>query len=235
MKSRLSYKRRLLLPGYDCEYQLWLALPPHALPALVDAIVTQLIPDDLLKGSIADNVKGRDHLNWFGTQPKGRSAPDDELLAIKGETFPTDEDLEHGIGEPFEVRVSTTFNSFKGNHHIHHTLATERVGQLPPFLETRDLGWVAPLLLEQVRIGLDLYKSHYISFLGFTPTVNETLLLGAHAERLDLRIQSEGLKSRKALPLQAHNLWRNLKAVFAKVCDFDLEQDFLKQRDSVES
>ncbi|RIL12642.1 MAG: hypothetical protein DCC75_00025 [Proteobacteria bacterium] len=229
MEHSFNIKHKLLPYGYAVEYQLKLDLKRFTLPLVVDGCLKDLIPDQAYQEQLLMDIKGRDPMNLIDHNISETCKPDaDELIYIAGELLACEAQLPvtgwQGSKLPFEVRVNTRFKEFVGAKHISHSLQVERKGALPHDIPIRELGWVFPVRIKNFRLGVDFFASPFLSnWLGFTPTVFQTLLIEADESAVNLKIISEGMKSRSAPPLPVMD---QVCSVMKQALGFSIEEHY---------
>ncbi len=237
MLSTLSISRRLIPFGFAAEYNLRIDLPQHQLSQLVDGCVQHLVPL-LHDGYTLNDIKGRDALNLINTEIHESFRPRaDELLFVKGEVLTATSSVvantKTPLSTPFEVRIHTHFKEFVGSHHIAHTVRIDRHGSLPEDIPITALGRVFPIRIDNFRLGIDIFKSKFLSgTFGFAPTATQTLLIESDARVLQLRISADSLSKRDTLPLSFQDIFTKLQTVLMDSVSVDLLADYKNKLDN---
>lgn len=211
-------------------------MPEYGLQGLVFRCLNELLPSAALQGGEISDLKGRDFQSVIDPGIPPEYMPVGEELAFAaGRVYLDPDDLVKGApksggGEPWELRLSSTFKEFSGTHHITHRSSLARRGELPQFVALADIATAVPVRLERFRLGLELFQSRFLyGMLGYTPTVSQSLLIEADEKRIFLKIFAEALKAPDVRPLQADGLFEKLSAILRDELGFDLEKEYGEQ------
>lgn len=228
--SNAKFNRNILFGGYNAEYNLSVNLKQEnkLILALSGRLINELLPADILKSRELVDIKGRDVQNSLSNPSIASYRPlGDEILFIAGSLNKSHEESsdENSQSEPAEffVSINSEFDKFIGSKQISHTFRTTgSEDQITDIKHIADYNVSINLL----RIGIDLFSSHYFSFIGFAPEVTQSLLLELTPEKLELRISAEKLKTKQELPLQAFQLFSKLDKILSDTFQIDLLDDY---------
>jgi len=201
MHGSITFKRSLIPWGFTARLELLIAVPAHRLGDFYTAIVHEMIPAAALRGETLTDQKGRDPQALLDPDTPSNLLPrGEEILFVAGRTTAPDEVFEEitpaSLTEPFDLTLMTAFERFIGDHHIAHRTILERRGAAAEFLDIETIGRAWPLIIDRLRVGLEYFRSHRSGILGYTPTVERTLLIDASAEQLRIVYEHERLTSR---------------------------------------
>jgi len=202
MEHSLHIRRQILPWGFTATLHDRRPLPPFHLPLLVDVVMRTILPAEALRGLPLTDLRGAQRDGY------------EELLSIRGFAPPDTPggapDAGAELSEPFEFSLLTSFEAFKGNHHIIHRVSPRVVGALPADLDLHRIGSAFPLRITEVKLGLELFRSRLLAILGFTPVVTESLSLRATEEEVEVTVIAEGLAHRDDRPTL---LWPHFAAL----------------------
>lgn len=201
MHGSITFKRSLIPWGFIARLELLLVVPTHRLGDFYTEIVREIIPTGALRGETITDLKGRDpHALLDMETPSNLLPRGEELFFVAGRTTAPEESLEEIIAEtltePFDISIRTEFERFVGDHHIAHRTILERRGAAAEFLDIETIGCAWPLIIDRLRIGLEYFRSHRSGILGYTPTVERTLLIDATAQQIRIVYEHERLTTR---------------------------------------
>ena len=229
MKSKLQVYHPLFQPGFTSEYEMSCQLEPYSVSVLTDMIVNELLPEESLREELLTDLKGRD-----AQLPAEENIPPDwlpigeEIFFAAGKIFPEDDPVgQKALADDFVVRLSSSFSSFQGEHHIVHSTQLFRSSVLPPFVRMNQLGRAFPMQISAVRMGLEMFESRRtLVSAGFSPVATQTLLLECYGDRAFLKITAEGLKEKYGLPLLRNGMLERLDAVTQRLCGTAVSADY---------
>ncbi len=219
MHCSLKKSRSWLTGRYSVCFDAAIKISPSTLPLIVDGIVRHVIPDATMSNAVLKDLKGFD-------LPALNTAPKEEILLIKGEV-PL-----HSTGDErnsFRLELFSNFKAFVGTHQIEHSTTELRRGVLPEFVRTRNIGRIFPLLISEVRLGLEQFTSQQFAFFGFTPEVTQRLKLEIKDGDLKVEITAEKLRSLVDLPFSASGVFQRLSQVLKTSINTDLLNGYLAE------
>lgn len=219
MHSELDVHRNFLLNKFSSDYKVETEITPFILPDLVHVLLNKIIPEEVWKGENLSDVKGRE-------QDDAHRDQGDELFSVRGRCFKAGE-WEADVMHEFKVDGRTKFSSFEGDHHIVYVPELVRHGVLPSWADVRLIGRLFPLEITHFRMGLEFFKSGFITnMLGFAPSVVEVLLIEADQKNFTLEIHGDAHKTRTEPPLTRRGLFEKLDNALNPVLGFSLLKDY---------
>lgn len=228
MHGSISFKRSFIPWGFTAHLELLIPSPKRGLGDLYTELVNELVPAGALKGEIITDRKGRDPTVILDEATPSHLTPRrEEILFVAGRTPTPEEEVEEitpaSLSEPFDVSITTAFESFVGDHHIAHRTAIERHGALSEALDVRRIGRMWPLVIDRIRFGLELFRSRRTNFFGYTPTVERTVLIDADKEVIRVVFEHERLTTRDSAQLLADDTFRALAHILGRGAGVNLE------------
>jgi len=225
MKSQLIHGKRLFPYGHTSTYTLEAELPKDAGSILAHQIITNLIPEEVLRGNELQDLRGRDPNLPLINQTS--TIRDYELLFITGIIIPGENGAEEEEPENFTLQITTPFNHSAGIHHIIHKVEIVRAGALPEDIPLKLLTKALSIEIDYLRFGLELYESRLVSgLLGFSPIITQRLLIEFYQGVLHLKIIAEALKKKGVLPLQREGLFEKVREVVKVANGVDLFTEY---------
>lgn len=219
MHSELDVHKNFLLNKFSSDYRVETDLTPFILPELVHALLINIVPEEVWKGGMLSDVKGRE-------QDDAHRDLGDELFSIRGKCYKPGE-WEADVMHEFKVDCRTKFSTFEGDHHIVYTPEMIRHGVIPPWADLKALGRLFPLEITHFRMGLEFFRSGFFTnMLGFAPSVVEILLVEADQKKMVLEIHGDAHKTRSEPPLTRRGLFDKLNDVLSPILGFSLAQDY---------
>lgn len=232
-KSDLKIKRSWIGKSYEIEYQASIKLPSMSLPILSDHLINQVLPSELLTAASTLDLKGAN--NTIKQSVEISSSKDlaqqrpvydrEELLYLKGDVLV---DLDTQQYEPFQIIRASNFDSFKGQHHIIHSLETKHFGALDTTFTLSEVPLLFPIVLNKLKIGLELFSSQRTFIIGFAPEVTQSLLLEADQTSCLINIRAERLYAKTSLPLERYSLFNKLDLALKQLTGWSLIEDYTK-------
>ena len=215
-----------LLPfGYCAEYSLTIAIKKWELPEIVSHIYDDLLCPIVEAAPKLKDVKGRDISQAL--IPISQTPKEGELFYIGGKVYSAEQSNGSYLEEPFSLSLVTNFDSFEGSHHIIHQSKIERRGPLPESITFKTVGKVFPLSILNMRLGLQFFRSKFItSMFGFSPSVTETLLIDCSTEEFNLWYKKEGQQTKEFPFLESHNLSTELNKLTEMLFSFNVIDDY---------
>ena len=236
MNSTLETSRTLIPFGFTCCYTVRLDANSQGVSALADAIIKQLLPQELFRGEPLINLRGLESPAALLTECAAPPpAQGEELFYLGGEMTPPQEQEEDSVQEvtlpsPFRISIHTEFLEFQGSNDIVHTAALKRAWALPQSFPLKDFVLLINPEITALRFGLDFFRARFLSALsGSSPVAYESLQIDACAGQAAIQIISEGLKRRSDLPLQKGRWFSKTAQLLKQTLGFDLEQDYLRR------
>jgi hypothetical protein len=224
--QNLTLRKNWILGGYSACYEASAPLTQEALSDIIDGYIRTVLPSAITGQSAVEvtDFKGRDPRDEL--LPGLPSAQSDEIFRVGG-VCAVEECDSSFEWEPFDISYNSVFQRFEGDHHIVHSLETQRSGSLPPWLPIRFLGSAAPIRPTYFRFGLEHFRSR-LSFasIGYNPEVTESLLLDISRGELRLRVNIESRKRYPEDPFESLPALLVAAQVLKQVCALDIRGGF---------
>ena len=229
INSNIKIQQNFFTRRYSWQYQIDLK------PCHIDLL--QLIRDlslslnsILQNNSILKNIKGRDRLNTISS--KLELPFEQELLACNLNWNPAKFGLdiesansEHSCG----FFLLTPFDSFSEKD-IFHKVIQATTGEAPHEISLNQILTDERLELKSFRLGIDTFgQSSFANWFISSPVVLEGIIIEAGSEEIQLRIQSEGHKSKEEGIYNYYDLISNILDALKSLLNFDLRTDLEKK------
>jgi len=152
----------------------------------IDLCLKQILPPELKKDLVVENLKGRDPGNLLiDNLPPNLRPARDEILYLRGQIGSSQ------LAQSFHSSLTTSFDSFENATAIRQLVDASQKG-LPPWLSLRLLGRAIPLDISCFRIGLERFQiKKRMASLRAMPEVAERLLIDSYQSKLCVRWSSE--------------------------------------------
>lgn len=173
-------------------------LETHQLSLVADALLRFFLAPLVQSHHRLEDLKGRDPGEILDSRLAEIMHPKaNELMRLRGTAFV--EGTTSGLREPFLVTLTTPFSRFIGQLHIEHKVEEFREGWMPPSVRWQDLGRIAPVELQGIRVGVNIFRPEG-AFTGAGPVIREYLLCDVSSTQFYLELVSEGLKKKNEIP-----------------------------------
>lgn len=222
MQTKLDCKFRLFPIGYALDYQAQFQLSPGKSSEILDFCLRKLLYFGTEAAELR-NLKGRDAVSINqSVKADVPRALGEEILCAYGEVLSGDQNY------PFRIDLLSIFTRFESQHII-HSLKFLKSGEFLDCFDFKNLARTIPIRLFGFRLGLEFFKSHYLtSLLGFIPVVSQYLYLECDGLQFSLNIKAEGVTNKHEIPIRDKQVWQILQAGLFKTLGFDLEGDFFE-------
>ncbi len=206
--------RQLFSFGYLVTEERRADLALGGLSLLIDAIISSVIPPEVLRLEPIIDMKGGDPADTSSIL--SHTPCPEELFFVAG-TFPRYDSESRTIAdEQFSFCLSTAFSSFKGAAHICHSVTLQERGTLSSIIPVHQLlprlGRAFPLVPTCLRLSLDLFEGHFFSYFGFAPVATQHVLIEATRETVRVRMVCENAPTRDSAPIRDGGLYRKIQA-----------------------
>lgn len=220
-----ALKKNWLLSGYTLSYAGSANLADGMLPHVVSRILTKVVPT-LLKGepnNIIRNFKGRNPTDrLIDSLPIAR---EHELYSVTGEVASADNDDEI-LWAPFSYDVFTKLKGFVGQNDVEYNVELSPSDEYPSSIPPQSIADAETVKIKSFRFGLEHFQpTTQQFFFGYTPAVQETVLLDATTAELkfELRVESNSRSVKNPL-VEVPELGLVLEAI-GNVCGLNLLED----------
>jgi hypothetical protein len=227
---KFNLSRNWLFGGYAAELTIKKNISTTTLSEITERILFNLKEKLATHGEFKElkDIKGREPheeslLNSV-LKPSG-----EELLLVAGQIATESRDGDFNW-EPFQVACHTEFNRFEDPRSIVHSAKVSGSTILPDWLPWWLLGTVAPLKLEHLRLGLELFTSRFVlTRLSLTPTVSETILIEADQKNIAIKLRTERPYWKPCNPFRDIRLLRGLSDCLGDLLGVSLEESFSRE------
>ncbi|MFN8390075.1 MAG: hypothetical protein U0136_07270 [Bdellovibrionota bacterium] len=146
-----------------------------------------------------------------------RRAQEEEIFFGGGALIDTEDEVSEGATpheQPFFLRITSKFETFKGDKHIVYRIQhseSPALEEIRPNLSARLLARLLPLRLDKIRLGLESYRSSTLgSIFGMVPAVQDRLFLEITSSSIRVTASCDYRGKQPSLPFEDQQLMAHL-------------------------
>lgn len=224
-----TVKRNWLLGGYEATFALQRPLLASEIPATTHSLLSGLhrLCGELTTTNEILNLKGRE-----SSEVLLANCPPplpDEVVTIGG-TIATGENANGFVWTPFRFSLVSYFARFEGSSSIVFSLQPSRTDSLPEWLPWWLLGAAAPLRVDYMRLGLEVFTSKFsISSFGSIPAVSDSLLIDIAHGTLALKLTTQQRRKGRCNPFESVIAFKQISDALASFFGAPLSSQFASE------